>query len=1599
MLQPPEYFEAVRQNAEKRWEQWSQDSQSRGPVLELFEQLQLETQVVSELLQNADDAGATEASVQIIDNQFVFSHNGQDFTHEQFASLCRFADSNKRTLTTTGFRGIGFKSTFSLGPEVRVFTPTLAVKFLEDRFTLPVWIDHCYAPPGITEIRVTLAPESDHVELLASLRQWADSPASLLFCRHVHELRIGPATLRRTRLDGPEIGRFEQWNLITSGLPQTARLLRSAKASFPQDAMDEIRKRRRSLEDGHEDDFDCSVEIVLGVRRGVYAILPTGEKTSLPFACNAPFVQKPDRVGIVSPASSRTNRWLLERIGSLAAEGMIAWLEHSDLEIVERCEAYSLLPPAPDTKNPLADPCLDAVDQGFLCTVGSHRILLSEDGELYPIGGCVSVPRKLLDVWPAEVLASIVGKDGQPILSRCLSNEHLKRLKQRNWVSVRSEKDVLQLLRNRPNLPRPTSLHSLWTLWTYVSGAVTQSNQIQNYLKLPIVPVTNQDTLVSSESVIRPADDRWDLSEEDFSVISSHVAMLDEEWLRYVTDCRVSAEKDSHLAAEVSQVEMVLFKIGLSQILPIGKVLERVVRGLIESSDSSIWLKLAHISAKRSLQAARGLLYETRSGQLRRADEVVADITGGVCNLTDPAWYAEHALHQDYWSTSPSCSSEEWRDWAQSGRSGLATFVPLVDRTYRPPKPEALEVYLAERGHRWKAPLESSTGHYKLEDWDFEEVHWSYWNSVAQSDEMIWYRLITGILDERLRNSILCRLVAKLSRYGDGKPKQIEDGIPAIWICRLRKVRCLPDSHGELRYPDELLRSTPSTELFAGTRPFVHPDLSNEEFWPLLKALGVKDEPPGPLELIPSLRVLTLNPKYDSGDVERIYRQLSSMTENSTEDDARRLCDVFSTEHLIRTENGTWARSCDVVLENDESHQDVLVVWQKVRRLELWRRLKVPERPSLEEGLAWLQNLVSDRPIDACNLGRVIRVLSRDPEQVSQRLGHWLNASDEWVRWDQLRFANWSRKGVPYHLFPNRMRQVANLGILLSEYRAKAPFSDLVPLEDAIEERAAESGVVRRDGERKGWLMALGSGLSRVKLKDAEETKRIRELGERLAVTQVVARAAVKVLPYLCGELAGEPRDSEVLWSGEVLYVKPRSPAQMAKAISEELGRYFKTSDIGDAIKYCYEREERFVNDYLNATFQLQSPTTLQNSSHPPANVGASGRHSTQGAGRGKGSLVSGSQGEQNATTGNRLPATGKSSPERRTHGETTGAVPGQAAPARSDSPAVSKPHTAGSSIARPGGSRSGSSGASVSTGTSPRSGYAVLRSYVVPDSKPGEFTESNDNTRRNELGHIGVERVLEFERRAGRFPEEMPPLNAGFDVRSSNAAGAVERYIEVKSLSGDWNGVDVAITRAQFEFALQRGPSVWLYVVERAAQDDFRVYPIQNPAQQANRFMFDYGWKDLAEPTSMGVTRRDDQHVPSTTGLKGDSGRVFQLADLLATVTDQTSVAICFGKEERFNGCNENGVAWFQFLQDSDPLPEKGAMVIVRHPELRCGATSVRIAAGRFFWTRQQDGDTGEQVVLVKLQTSGLPAKCLIRAEEWEAFRPLAVLHMTERG
>jgi len=176
----PAYFDKIQGAAQRRWEQLESDPELAGPWYQLFRQVQSPRHVLSELLQNADDAGARRVWVRVQDGCFVFEHDGKDFTEEEFASLCRFGFSNKRNLHTIGFRGVGFKSTFSLGDNVEVCTPTLAIRFHKERFTLPVWMTDAQ-PCKNTVIRVKIQDTNRAKELDKNFQDWIESPASLLF--------------------------------------------------------------------------------------------------------------------------------------------------------------------------------------------------------------------------------------------------------------------------------------------------------------------------------------------------------------------------------------------------------------------------------------------------------------------------------------------------------------------------------------------------------------------------------------------------------------------------------------------------------------------------------------------------------------------------------------------------------------------------------------------------------------------------------------------------------------------------------------------------------------------------------------------------------------------------------------------------------------------------------------------------------------------------------------------------------------------------------------------------------------------------------------------------------------------------------------------------------------------------------------------------------------------------------------------------------------------------------------------------------------------------------------------------------------------------
>ena len=81
------------------------------------------TRALIELIQNADDAGATDFGLHSIEGGFIVANNGRTFTLDDVEALCRSGSSNKqRGGSTIGYRGIGFKSVVNLARKISIYS-------------------------------------------------------------------------------------------------------------------------------------------------------------------------------------------------------------------------------------------------------------------------------------------------------------------------------------------------------------------------------------------------------------------------------------------------------------------------------------------------------------------------------------------------------------------------------------------------------------------------------------------------------------------------------------------------------------------------------------------------------------------------------------------------------------------------------------------------------------------------------------------------------------------------------------------------------------------------------------------------------------------------------------------------------------------------------------------------------------------------------------------------------------------------------------------------------------------------------------------------------------------------------------------------------------------------------------------------------------------------------------------------------------------------------------------------------------------------------------------------------------------------------------
>ncbi|HJY93821.1 MAG TPA: hypothetical protein VJ371_02655, partial [Streptosporangiaceae bacterium] len=179
-------------------------------VLDLLGQLYSErTHFIFELIQNAEDAGATELSFELFGDRLEVRHDGRPFTEADVRGVCGVGQSRK-SLTSIGQFGIGFKSVYAYTKTPRVYSTgehfrienyvrpypvePLAGLGSQTLFVFP--FDHDTVPAAVAAGEISAA--------LNALR-----PGTLLFLASITRLRAGGAgvpgsVIERSVTDGIE---------------------------------------------------------------------------------------------------------------------------------------------------------------------------------------------------------------------------------------------------------------------------------------------------------------------------------------------------------------------------------------------------------------------------------------------------------------------------------------------------------------------------------------------------------------------------------------------------------------------------------------------------------------------------------------------------------------------------------------------------------------------------------------------------------------------------------------------------------------------------------------------------------------------------------------------------------------------------------------------------------------------------------------------------------------------------------------------------------------------------------------------------------------------------------------------------------------------------------------------------------------------------------------------------------------------------------------------------------------------------------------------------------------------------------------------------
>lgn len=293
---------------------------------------------IYELLQNADDVGATSASFELYEDRLVFKHNG---THHFFVSnpateredkkngvlgdinsITSIGNSNKKA--KIGKFGVGFKAVFQYTVTPRIYDPQF--RFYIDRFIVPVQMDEDY-PDRLPDETVFVFPfnhpEKSKVDAYSDIEEKLKTlNYPILFLSNLNYVSFEFSDT--LGLYGKEIDKDKSF-IDNDTIVEYIKLTHNVGDEFVDKKL-WLFSKNYYVSDDHSERYSVGFFIddtnkLLPVNEQAFCFFPTKETTGLNFVVQAPFLLTDSRESI--KAGVQHNKTMISLLAELAADSLL----------------------------------------------------------------------------------------------------------------------------------------------------------------------------------------------------------------------------------------------------------------------------------------------------------------------------------------------------------------------------------------------------------------------------------------------------------------------------------------------------------------------------------------------------------------------------------------------------------------------------------------------------------------------------------------------------------------------------------------------------------------------------------------------------------------------------------------------------------------------------------------------------------------------------------------------------------------------------------------------------------------------------------------------------------------------------------------------------------------------------------------------------------------------------------------------------------------------------------------------------------------------------------------------------------------------------